>query len=293
MVAILIVGRSGSGKTRIATDYAKTLDVPTYIVNDKTGQKELKKVAWDSLDSLEDACIVVDDLISCTTAEFTKLQNLLNFAGHHRRLEHIIVIVHSVLRNNVFGLLGLLTHVWFTLSKSNVRSVSAVLDYYRFDKADRAKALAEFLATRDEFGFYELDVEKHEFRRHADRRVQPAPGGDKTLQMDSAAASAASRMDECRRTASRLLPLLQEPSKAAALFDMIISRIPLSNVSPSDLTIALRTKTSGAPVTVSLVDYVHHLTRDTKPSAEIKGLHRYVTKYVVLHKCLIENSSLD
>ena len=89
MRKILIIGKSGSGKTRAAAALASRSRYPTYVVNDSKNkidedEKTFPDVDWEELPHLKNANVIVEDIISCTGSQLDSLKALCNYSAHHR-----------------------------------------------------------------------------------------------------------------------------------------------------------------------------------------------------------------
>jgi adenylate kinase family enzyme len=82
-LAIMIIGRSGSGKSVLAHKLTKDLTRPVVVVNDKTENNKIKRVEWNELLTLKKTCLIIEDLISMSTKELEAVKNILNFSNHH------------------------------------------------------------------------------------------------------------------------------------------------------------------------------------------------------------------
>jgi hypothetical protein len=280
MESVLVIGKSGSGKTFLANRMAAGSGKDVYKVADRgDGSKKFKSVGWDGLEKLRDCCVVFDDLISCSKTQFSSLQNVLNYKGNHHGVSPAIVCCHSIYKNNVYSLLHYVSHVYFTLSKCNEKSVTGVLDFFKFSPEERASASADFKGTRDRYGYFLVDVEAHTFARHR-------------LGSGAIPASPAVGMEDYRDAARRFLKELGN-DRAFVLFEMILLKLPLSCLSPRDLSVTLKLKSSDAARQLSLIDYLHALLVPDRPSQDMLILHRFVEKYVTcMPKCFVVNKAL-
>jgi hypothetical protein len=282
MRKILFIGKSGSGKTVAAGKLASAGSLPTFVLNDRVEKKDDDRqffpVDWSEVSDLSNAQLIVEDLISCDPSQISCLQKICNFSAHHSKLPLVILIAHSITKNNIFCLLQYLTHVCFMKSRSTVRSLSHILHHYQFAKEERDRMIADFLADRGKWGYWTLDVEEGSFKRDK--------GGDvQDLQVDS--------LGDYMRTAREYLGLFcPERDKALAIFRYILRKIPLQSLSASDLTLNLREKSSKQPRRLSLIDYLHSVTTDEQPSEDVKLLHMYISKYVSIPDCFFTNSWL-
>jgi len=85
-LAIMLIGRSGSGKSVLAHKLTKNLTRPVVVVNDKTENKNIKRVEWGELASLQKTCLIIEDLISMEKKEVEAVKKILNFSNHHLKV---------------------------------------------------------------------------------------------------------------------------------------------------------------------------------------------------------------
>ena len=83
---ILLIGRSGSGKSCIAKKITANLRVPVKVLNDRTNDKSISRVTWEEIPELRSCALIAEDVISATASEFKKLQNLCNFQNSHQQV---------------------------------------------------------------------------------------------------------------------------------------------------------------------------------------------------------------
>jgi hypothetical protein len=257
--------------------------LPVYVIN---GQPEdygerYKTAKWEDCQSLRNCCLIVDDVLSCSETQFKMLQRVANFSGHHLNVQKLLVLTHSIQNTQCHGLLAYATHVLFTLSKTNARSLSATLDFYKFGK-EKEDAMREFDSCGDEYGYYVLHVERRSFARPGDQR----PG-----------ASPRRAVEEATTTflpPQRFLDLLSPEARrrqATLIFDMVYPSLPKSTIDEADpFAIVMRTKSSGQTVKVNIFDYLDCLTSEKAvPTSAMLGLHRYVAGLVSVPRCFVAN----
>jgi hypothetical protein len=203
----------------------------------------------------------------------------MGFSAHHKGVDSV-VITQGLSKNNVLSLLPFLSELFITLAKSNASLVSKALDYYKFSKAQRDAHVKTFLAAEGRYGYFVLKPDEMSFLRGD---VAAAAGGDDR-------GSALPSREDFARAAESLLAELEKPKRALAIFNLIISKLPLKDVSPHDLSIKVYRKASGHSLTFSLVDYIHSLLQNVKPSKDIVSLHLFLVKRgVVIPVCFISN----
>ena len=167
MISAVVVGPTGSGKTLFAIEHLNSIKKQNvYVLNDKTTDlpKEYKHVSWEEAENLSDGSLICEDLIGCDKKQIDTLKKLLNFNLRHKNLCPILLLTHSVQNTGLQGLLSYVSHVVFTYSKNNVRSLAVTLSYYSFDKKEKEAYLKHFLGRDSSSrGYYILDVAKGKF----------------------------------------------------------------------------------------------------------------------------------
>jgi hypothetical protein len=279
---VLICGQSNSGKTSAAKRELDEVDGKVHVIsNNHTDDfKEAKycKGGFDVCHGLSNCAVFFDDVISCKKLEFEAIQKLVNFSGHHSNIGPIFIACHSVMHNNLFALLEYLTHVWFTLAKSNVRSLESVLQFFKFDKEEKKNFSRTFLDDPDSFGIYELDVSKRTFGRIG-KNWDPGTNQE--------------TMTKPVIPASRYLELIQPEKRrkeAALILDLIQTKIPEKMLAGGDFTLTLKNNSTGQNVSISLLDYVMSLTDEKcRPGKELISAHKVMCKYVTIPKCFVAN----
>lgn len=280
-------GASGSGKTTICQHIFGGLK-GVRVLNEKEGEETgYIPVTFDDLEGLEDCSVLADDMMRLKESDFSRLQYLLSYTARHRDVSPVVVVVHTLLNNNVFGLISHIDQVWFTLSKCNVQSLGIVCSAYHFTKAQRKSMVDTLLGAKEVYGHFVLDVEARTFLRG---ETAPSESPQQRQSQDKSPAEAAAAI---RKTAEAYLPLFcSEPKKALLICEYIAAKVPPGCLNSDDLTISLRRKVSGEVLHLSLIDYLHSLNCEEKPSGDISALHRYLSKYVQLPKCFVTNRHL-
>ena len=95
-------------------------------------------------------------------------------------------------------------------------------------------------------------------------------------------------------TAEKYLTLFcsSDSKQAIAIAELILKKVPLSSVDP-DLNLSLKSKNSGMPVRINLLDFIESLlSRDEKPTPEILAFSKYLARYVSLPRLMVRNKYL-
>jgi hypothetical protein len=275
--AALLVGRSGSGKSRLASSLLSTVKKPVFSINDRSFNKRYTPTSWDKLSSLKNCAVLIEDILFATKPEFRLLQELLNVSNHHRRVSPIYLVCHSVEHTNVRGLLSFLNKIYLTASKSNAYSLRKILQYLVFEKSEVEEFSKKFLSAASRpYDHFVIDADDRTFGRLDETRAN------------------AGRMCAAQDMAGRLLGLMEEPGKCSAIYDMVRAKLPKSSFSEDEMTVTLKNKKKNDSVVINLVDYVHSLTNpDVEPSSELRLFHKYVCKTlkVRLPQCLVKNKN--
>lgn len=282
---ICLCGKSESGKTTTARSIAASLGKTVVAVNDFAKKSSWTRVGWGDLETQPlGTTVVVEDLIGCSESTFKLVLKLLTFSGHHNQF-NVIVIVHSLNKNNVMGLMDHWTKIYFTLSKTNRDSIDKAMRRYHFSKEDKERHLRTFDDATEKYGHFILDPETKTFVRGDGGGCSRDGGGG------APPPPPPPRREDYMRTAETLLGQLPDSKKALAIFTIILSRLELDTISKHDLSITLFQK-GGTPLTLSLVDYVHAILNKDDPSGEMLALHRYVRRRVYIPRCFLANKKL-
>jgi GTPase SAR1 family protein len=286
MQIILVIGLSGSGKTTLTKKIVDSSRIPFYVVNDggddenanfKEG-KRLKKVCWEECDNLSDCGLIFEDVLNASKDQFKIIKHFACVAAHHDRVSPIIIICHAILGNNLYGILANLTHVYFTLSKSNVKSLMAVLEYYRVPATLKGEMEKTFQTCTDEYGHFIYTVSKMHLERGDSPTGGKSPGGHSSLPQ--------------LPPPQRFLELMPRPREAALLYDLIYPNLPSNVTSGSNYTLKMRSSSSGKKVTVNFMDYINCLVDEkNKPSKQMRSIHNFVTRILPLPRCVIPNKN--
>lgn len=311
---VMFLGETNAGKSTAARKFLASEGLAVSVLNDNTGNTLLpgfERVTWEEALAVKGCNLLVEDLIKCSDKEVAVLQKILSFNAHHEGIPTVVLIAHSSTNNGIFTLLQYLTHVCFMNKRTASKSLGNVLESYNFSRGERREKMAAFLdgLGRSEHDYWVLEVNTGKFERQPGSLgrspgnvaavggvaggVQPALPAADTL-----AAQQLRQQQEreglltgYRKTAETYLGLFaQEPKKALAIFDFVMAKTPLQSLSVVDLNFTLRDRKKDQVVNVSLLDYLHTLTTQTKPSRPVLDLHAYLVRYVTLPRCFIANS---
>ena len=120
ITTVLILGRSHTGKSNLVRTLLKRFEAyekEILIVNDRTPDCPFRAVQWHELAQVENCILICEDVLTATTRQYRSvcfsaaaaaakvppffsriLQELLNFQAHHRRVNPIFVVSHSMHR---------------------------------------------------------------------------------------------------------------------------------------------------------------------------------------------------
>jgi hypothetical protein len=164
---------------------------------------------------------------------------------------------------------------------SNVKSVSSLLDYFKFDKSDKTAYLNAFQTNTDIYAHFCLDVNKRTV-------TLLGGGGDGGEKMNTIVDISCG--DE-RNLALTLIGQLDNPGKAAAIFHLVYKHVK-KRVNTDDYTINLKSAKTGGKVAISLVEYLDAITSEGKPRDKYLALlHKYLSKFVHIPSCFVLNKA--
>ena len=281
----MVLGKSESGKTTLVDRLTAGLGKPIYLIGEitPTTPSTWKPISLEEVPGLTDCILIFEDLVHCSDLVNKTVRKLMGFAAHHKGVDSV-VITQSLSKSNVLSLLPFLSELFITLAKSNASLVSKALDTYKFSKTQRDAHLKTFLSAEGKYGYFIINPDAMTFLRGDVAAAAARDGG---------AAPPPTREDFVR-LAESLLAELERPKRALAIFNIILSKLSPSEISPHDLSIKVYRKASGHPLNISLVDYIHALLGDFKPSNNISSLHLYLLKRgVVIPVCFNSNKYMN
>jgi ABC-type dipeptide/oligopeptide/nickel transport system ATPase component len=85
-LTVMIVGRSGSGKSYLAKNLVKDLKRPVRVLNDRSQTSEFDKVDWAGATALQSTCLIVEDLLTIDRRQEAILKTLLNWSNNHSKV---------------------------------------------------------------------------------------------------------------------------------------------------------------------------------------------------------------
>lgn len=288
LVSILIIGKSGSGKTYLTkslVEQFKQPGQPTYALNDNTRNATHKKIGWDKVLSLTDCALVVEDIISAKRAEFEILQQLLCVRSHHDRVNPVIAISHHLMRNNIHGLLAYFNFIYVAAVKSNIASFRYLLKYYAFEEDEIRQHIRRFKAANEQFTFFMFDIERQSIRlTRAEESVRRHDMDSKLLAMRKKMEAPLRLRDTAFASAKKYLTRMRRNSDyALILFELIYPYLPVERLDANHLTVTLSKE--GREVKVSVIDYIGALLDETQgePDYYVYQFHRYLRRKKNLH----------
>jgi ABC-type oligopeptide transport system ATPase subunit len=293
---VLLVGRSGSGKSTLAKFILaefKKYKKPIKIVNDHLRATKHEPINWENIAGLRDCALVIEDVISATNQQFKILQYLLNFKTHHDRVNPVLLVAHSLTKNNIFGILNSLTHIYVTACKANIASFRRLLEYFGFPQNEKDQHLRTFRGITQPFQHFCFDVEKMTFELKSFNLNDL--GADDEEAPDKNKKGPGRRAALAMSKAVRFLSVEKEHSeKKMALFELVYPGLPPRGFNPKDLTVKLRTNKK-TEVRVSLIDYITCLVSEQArtPPALLLQFHAYLrdVRNVVLPSSFILNKA--
>lgn len=300
----MFIGETRAGKSHAARDLLDAEGLPVVVVNDATAdplRPNYRRISWAEVLGVSHCNVLVEDLINCTDAEVGVLKRILNYNAHHRVLPTVILVAHASTRTGAFTTLQHLTHVCFMSRRTSAASLAHVLEHYKYSKAETRSKVEAFLGgDLVEHGYWVLDVNSGNFERKpgslarptcSAASVVPGPGGPPGGGVAGSRQRREQSLVEYRKTAEMYLNLFSpESKKALAILDFVLAKAPLQSLSPADLNFTLRDAKTGSVVSVSLLDYLHTLTTQTKPTRLVLDLHAYLSRHVTLPRCFIANA---
>ena len=278
MSRTLIVGSSKSGKSTLAKKLAKEKGLPVYVLmcyedlglnQDDQEDDSFRPATWESVKSLKDSCVIVEDLMTLSREEEKSLRHLLDYFSHHSRL-HCFVCCHHVQGIGIYPMLSSFQAIMVTLAKSNLKSLDTLLLYFKFPEADRKKYTQEFVTQTSKYGFVKFDAATREITFHGE--------DEKVFEND----------------AKKYFAFFKEPLQAEVLFNLVYAAMPKNLVRARDHCVQLENKKTRKIIYVSMYDYVYFLSTEKRPSENVLKLHKVIKSLgIIIPTCMIKNAHMQ
>lgn len=293
----MFIGATGAGKSYAAQELLVAEGLDVVVVNDasdKVWPQKFRRISWGEVLKATNCNVLVEDLINVTDKEVAVLKLLLNYNAHHKVLPTVIFIAHSSNGTGAYTILQNMSHFCFMLLRSSATSLSSVLRVFEFGKPEiRAKKNAFLSALESSAqGYWVLEPDTGKFEPSPGSLARSGGGAGGGGVVSARGGGREQALTLYKKTAQKFLALFcpETTARALAIFDYVMDKVPLHNLSPDDLNFTLREKKSGTVVRVSLLDYLHTVTTQVKPSRAVLDLHAYFARYVTLPRLVVANA---
>jgi len=171
----------------------------------------------------------------------------------------------------LYGLLSSFNKILVTVSRANYKSFNTLLDYFKFPEEEKKKYLHKFVNETAEFGYWSFDPRTRKVTRHVmddDNKKKP-------------------------KDIEQFFHLFPNPSQTEALYNLIFSALPSNIIDKKDHSILLKSTDGKKCVRISVFDYLHYLSSQTRPPKPIRQMHNYVRRKLTLAKVFNKNPHLN
>jgi hypothetical protein len=274
-------------------DYSKFKQT-TYILNDRSREKSnYEQIGWGTVGTISRCGLVVEDVVAATTVQFKILSELLSHSCHHKRISPLIIVSHSLLKQNLNSLLSYFQKIIISGSASNIASLRHLLREFGFTDEEKRFHVQNLIDNKQKFSHFLFDVDQRTITKISfplePVEVDDGIGGRRGKKMKSARDALA------LAKAQRYLAVLPNATEALACWELLWELLPKKLICPMTLEIALATKRGSKPIRVSLISYCAALTSTEPPSKEMIRFHNYCVqeKGIRLPEPFVRNKRLQ
>ena len=300
---ILIVAKTHGGKTYLARRLALSSSRKKHFVINPTGgtlAEKFQSVAYPELSKLQNCTLIVDDCINLTKDQYTAIAELCNKYSRHHSVYPTAICCHSLLSNNIFGLLRLVSYT-VLLASAHPANVKAALNYSGlFDKAEVQVQLKTFIQNKDPFAIFLLDTIERTFSQVTfSDLIQRLRIGDKNFEKEVGEKSTFSSMAlldpnflESLNRGAKILELSENPVAAGLLFKFLCQNFA-DRMDMNDYSLTLKKKNSkGNLERYSILDLADLATSSNKkPEPKAIWLLEFIKKRLLIPQTLIKNNA--
>ena len=283
-VSVLVIGRSGSGKTRLIRRLCESDERPVLLINgDPSDYRAVDHYATDALTEsvtkVHNSTIIIEDHFSLTPKEHATFRKLLSFTKRHKNV-HVLVASHSVAHTSLRALLPHFDYVVFTKTRQddeNVRNfINAVkpsgLTGEDFERVPQkgygvwCNKKNRFSVARSDFSFVQESKGCQELEEKKERAI---------------------------REITAILQIYPDYLPNSVCFlHYLIRNIDLKNFNFSDYTITAATGDYRRTNRICLPDYILACMRSERPSEKMLSMKRHFAKLFYTPDALVPNKHM-
>lgn len=302
--AFLLIGRSKSGKSSLLRSllkpFQKQYNKKVFLLNDRSRRKNRQNnytaIEWSEIGKISDCILVVEDIVRASKVQIDLLSETLNHGCHHRRINPLVCVSHSLTGQGIWALVKFFTRVYISAVPGNLESLDYILNKHGFTKEQRTFHAQNLVNNKQPYAHFLYDIDNRSIKKvqyqlePPDSLEEDEEGGTKKRKRMTLSA----RDQMAQAKAQRYLSVLRNPTQALACFDLLYAKLDKKSVSPQTLDVSLHQKGDRQPVTVSLISYLACLTDPKVPaSREVWKFHKYCVtlRGIRLPDCYILNEA--
>ena len=279
--AILLLGVSGSGKTTMAEAISKKFKLVLSVDSEFSRASRRISLSQIKSEAQPDCLLVFDDVISPEKERTEALKSLLLYQKHHLKY-NIIVILHSVFRNNTSHLINHFDQIVLTRTSGNAKNFFELVNVLKMDREEGKKTWQSFLARPERYPYLCLNTSTLSTRVATIETFElegEKPSGTEAAAVENARKRIESIVGSC----------CKDPEVALVLYDHIMVNCPISNLDHKDLSMKLWKKSTRKVLKISLCDLLYQATQDSTPTPEVLLLFSELQKKFSIPRMLIKN----
>ena len=204
------------------------------------------------------------------------------------QLNPIILIVHSLHNTDAYQLLPYLHNIIITGARSNIKSLVTLLEYFKYSKSEKERAISDFNANTDIFQHFCFDIDNHSLTK--------LETVDSLCSKPSQTRKPVQKVENLpSKISDLLLTELNDAGKAKAIYFLILQTDIKNKIDPKDLSIVLKKPHANKTIKISLVDYLDSVTSShvkgaPAPTLSLRLFHSHVMRRVFIPCCFVVNT---
>lgn len=304
-LSYLILGASGSGKTVACRSIIKTHysnrkvflqpGGPNYTKKDAQTDYGEKTLILDMKDisTLENCVIVFEDVCFLGETALRKVRYLLNFSCRHKNVR-CFLLGHTLYHSDLYSLCPLVSNIYFTGVKSNVRNLTNVLTTLNFDKNMKSQVMKDF-QNKAASGIY-LKLETNTFKITWEQ--WPRDESQQKNPQNSKEPKTALDILNTNTPSYGLFRLLPNTEANENILKLILVKLDPRSFDPETMMVNVSYRDAGKNTltgNISLIDYISFLGKKggEKLPKEVMILHKYFSKKdVKIPSVFVKNKDL-
>ncbi len=278
--SVCILGCSGSGKTSLVKSLLKVDGRHVVVFNsngEDYGELDAEDREWnpDSLEDLQDCCVVFEDLIAPAPKKMATIKKVAHYFQRRRNVS-LYVLSHEIHHTGLYSLIGQMDKIYVTSGPKNAKLYKDLAKFQFHIEPSTVEAL-----KNKRFHYLEINT------RTGSYRVLNSKLEDVMDSLRNDLLAKRMEVEKCLKAFPSQCTILMQ------IFDIIFKNFSSALLTPNDLCVPIKVGSAKSRTRkVPIIDFLLSLRLPTKPDRDVLLLKRFMDSKLTLPRTLISNEYL-